>query len=83
MKGLDSLGFGGGLVRRSDSLDRTEYVLAQRPLSRILSFTRRSIDDVVNDPVAKNEVLGYFKLSKQIDRASEVRELERQWNPLR
>jgi hypothetical protein len=37
----------------------------------------------VNDPIAKNEVLGYFKLSKQIDRASEVRELERQWNPLR
>jgi hypothetical protein len=84
MRGLDSLGFGGGLSRRrADSLDRTEYVLTQRPLSRILSFTRRSIDDVVNSQIAKNEVLGYFKLSKQIDRVSEVRELERQWNPLR
>jgi hypothetical protein len=83
MKGLDSLGFGGSRLRRADSFDRTEYVLTQRPLSRILSFTRRSIDDVVNDPIAKNEVLGYFKLSKQIERAVEVRELERQWNPLR
>jgi hypothetical protein len=80
MKGLDSLGFGGALLRRADALDRTEYVLTQRPLSRILSFTRRSIDDVVNDPIAKNEVLGYFKLSKQIERSVEVRELERQWN---
>jgi hypothetical protein len=80
MKGLSSLGFGGGFARRSDFFDRTEYVLTQRPLSRILSFTRRSIDDVVNDRFVKNEVLGYFKLSKQIERASEARELERQWN---
>ena len=80
MKGLDPLGFGGGAVRRADALDRNEYVLVQRPLSRILAFTRRSIDDVVNDPIAKNEVYGYYKLSKQIERSIEVRELERQWN---
>ena len=80
MKGLDSLGFGGAPLRRQESLDRNEYVLTQRPLSRILAFTRRSIDDVVNDPIAKNEVYGYFKLSKQIERSVEVRELERQWN---
>lgn len=80
MKGLRSLGFGGGPLRRVESLDRTEYVLTQRPLSRILAFTRRSIDDVVNDRIAKNEVLGYFKLSKQIERTIDVRELERQWN---
>jgi hypothetical protein len=79
MKGLGPIGFGGS-ADRTNPLDRTEYVLAQRPLSRILSFTRRSIDDVVNDPIAKNVVYGYFKLSKQIERASEVRELERQWN---
>jgi hypothetical protein len=58
----------------------TEFVLIQRPLRRILAFTRRSIDDVVNDPIAKNEVLGYFKLNKQIQRAVETRELEHQWN---
>jgi hypothetical protein len=57
-----------------------EFILIQRPLRRILAFTRRSIDDVVNDPIAKREVLGYYKLHKQIQRGIEARELERQWN---
>jgi hypothetical protein len=57
------------------------YLLVQRPLHRILAFTGRSIDDVVNNPVAKNEIMGYFRLYKQIQRASEVTELERQWRP--
>ena len=35
---------------------------------------------VVNDPIAKREVFGYYKLAKQITRAGEVGELERQWN---
>lgn len=52
----------------------------QRPLHRIMAFTRRSIDDVVNDPIAKNEVLGYYKLHRQIQRGCETSELERQWN---
>ena len=60
--------------------DRTEFVLVQRPLQRILAFTRRSIDDVVNDPIVKREVLGYYKLAKEITRAGEVGDLERQWN---
>ena len=53
---------------------------SQRPLHRVLAFARRSIDDVVNDPIAKNEVMGYYKLFRQVERASEVRDLERQWN---
>lgn len=58
----------------------TEYIVVQRPLRRVLAFTGRSIDDVVNDPIVKREVLGYYKLHKQIHRAGEVRDLERQWN---
>jgi len=58
-----------------------EQVVTMRPLHRILAFTRRSIDDVVNDPIAKNEVYGYYKLHRRIERAGEVRDLERQWNP--
>jgi hypothetical protein len=53
----------------------------QTPLRRVLAFTRRSIDDVVNHPVAKNEVYGYYKLMRQIARHAEIRELETQWNP--
>ena len=48
----------------------------------MLSFTRLTIDDVVNDPIAKNQVRAYWKLSNQIARQSERRELERQWNPM-
>ena len=61
---------------------RTEHVLIQRVLRRVLAFTRLSIDDVVNDPIAKNHVLGYYKLHKAVQRSSEITELERQWNPL-
>ena len=75
----NALGF-NSLPGRPDRVDGVEYVLTQRPLSRILAFTRRSIDDVVNCPIAKNEVLGYFKLSRQIDRMCEIGDLERQWN---
>ena len=54
---------------------------SQRPLHRVLAFTRRSIDDVVNNRIAKNEVYGYYKLHRQVQRAGEIRELEKQWNP--
>jgi hypothetical protein len=60
--------------------DPTEYLVVQRPLRRVLAFTGRTIDDVVNNPIAKAEVLGYYKLYKQVHRAGEVRDLERQWN---
>ena len=56
-------------------------IVIQRRLSRVLAFTGLTIDDVVNNPIAKNQVLGYWKLSKQIDRSSDTTELERQWNP--
>ena len=55
-------------------------VVMQHPLRRVLAYTRRTIDDVVNSPIAKNEVAGYFKLQKWITRGIEVSDLERQWN---
>ena len=76
--GFDTLGFSGFRPTRADHAPRTQYVLVQHPLKRTLSSTRRSIDDVVNSPLAKNEVYGYYKLSKQIDRFGEIRDLERQ-----
>jgi hypothetical protein len=60
-----------------------EFIVRQRTLHRVLAFIGRSIDDVVNDPITKNKVRGYFKLSKQIERSSEVTELERQWNNIK
>ncbi|MBC8105924.1 MAG: hypothetical protein H7Z14_04990 [Anaerolineae bacterium] len=62
--------------------DKIEHVIVQRPLQRVLAFTRRTIDDVINDPIARNEVRGYFKLYKLVQRGSEVVELEKQWNSI-
>lgn len=73
--------FGGGVpIRRRGKDDHTEHVVVQRPLRRVLAFTRRTIDDVVNDPIAKREVYGFFKLHRQVERRCEIVELERQWN---
>jgi hypothetical protein len=49
-------------------------------LQRVLSFTGHTIHDVINDPVARQKVAGYYKLHKWVERQSEVSELERQWN---
>ena len=58
------------------------YVIQRPALNRILNFTGRTIHDVVNDPIVKNEILGYYKLHKFISRRSEILDLERQWNSL-
>jgi hypothetical protein len=57
-----------------------ESRIIQTRLNRVLAFTRLTIHDVINNPIARNQVLGYWKLSRQIDRSSEITELERQWN---
>ena len=59
------------------------YVQVQRPLRRVLAFTGRTIDDLVNDPMVKREVLGFYKLHKWVQRESEISDLERQWNDTR
>ena len=51
-------------------------------LTRVMGFTGKSIDEVVNCPIAKRMVLGYYKLHRMVERRSEIVELERQWNPL-
>lgn len=52
------------------------------PMQRLLSFAGRSIDDVVNCPIARRHVLVYYRVGRQITRSGEVADLERQWNPL-
>lgn len=57
-------------------------VRRQSQLSRVLGFSGKTIDDVVNCPVAKSIVRQFFVMSREIDRRIEVAELEKQWNPL-
>lgn len=60
--------------------DSSELVVVQRPLQRILAFTGRSIHDVINSPIARREVMGYYKLHRWVQRNCEISDLERQWN---
>ena len=81
MSSANLFGFGRSGASPVDG-PRTEYVLIQRPLDRILSFMGRSIHDVVNCPMVRNQVVIYYKLHKWVDRESEISEMERAWNPL-
>jgi hypothetical protein len=76
---VTGLGLGSGGVPFF-AVGRTEHIIVQRPLRRVLAAIGRTIDDVVNDPMVKREVLGFYKLHKWVDRRCEVVELERQWN---
>jgi hypothetical protein len=79
----DMMGFGMSRLRpKAKGLIGTELVQVQRPLDRILNHLNYSIDDIVNDRIAKHAVLGYYKLSRQVTRRCEIVDLERQWNPL-
>ena len=78
---FNSLGIGVPRLVRPGA-DRDEYVMVRRPLRRVMAFLGCSIDQVCDDPMVKNQVVGYFKLYKEIDRRMEMRDLERQWNPV-
>ena len=70
------------VYERPDVSDGVRHVIHQRRLARLLAFTGRSIDDVVNCGIAKREIAHYFKTDRLTQRRIEVLELERQWNPL-
>lgn len=63
--------------------DSIVQVHRQSDLRRILAFARWSIDDVVNNPIARRDVQNWYKMSRWLQRQVEIGELERQWNPLR
>jgi hypothetical protein len=74
------LGLGAPSLQHVDSQE-IEHVLVERPLSRVLAFTGCTIDDLINDPIARRKVLGYYKLHCWVRRECEISELERQWSP--
>ena len=60
-----------------------QIVRLARPLDRVLHFTGISLDQLINCPIAKRKVLGYYKLHRQVEATIERVDLERQWNPNR
>ncbi len=73
--GFRAFALGAGRTRASSTSSSSAR------LDRILSFTGYSIDNVVDDPIAKHAVIGYYKLYRYVQRRSECIDLERQWNP--
>ena len=80
MGDAQSLGL-GALHLYADRAQRIEHVIVKRPLDGVLAFTGFSIDDVINNPIARNIVYGYYKLDRHVRRRCETIDLERQWNP--
>ncbi|MFI5378173.1 MAG: hypothetical protein ACHRHE_02600 [Tepidisphaerales bacterium] len=74
------LGFGFRWSGATPDLPPSQEVLVQRPLLRIMAFLRISIDQVCNDPIAASKVACYYRLQKELDRQTELSELERQWS---
>ena len=72
----------GRFSARPTQTPHAEHVIVRRPLQRVLAFTGRTIDDIVNSPIAKNQVLGYYKLHRWVDRGIEISDMEKAWNPL-
>jgi len=79
MSALNPLGFSTPRLSLHGG-PNVERIVQQRPLRRVLAFLGYSIDDVINDPIVRNKVFGFYKLQRQVDRAMEVTELERWWN---
>ena len=79
MANLSSLGL-THLPRPGAANANPQHVLLQQPLHRILAFTRHSIHDVINNPIAQKEVLAYYKLHRWVQRESEISDLEHHWN---
>jgi hypothetical protein len=67
MSSLNSLGLGAPQVPPHN--DRPVAVFSEvQVLGRILRFTGYSIHDVINDPIARNAVIGYYGLYRSIER---------------
>ena len=78
MSANNLFGFGAALPGKSG--DAIEHVMVQRPFDRVLAFTGRTIDDIIDDPFARQQVLAYYKLHRWVNRQCEISELERQWS---
>ena len=77
----DAVGFRRLTFGQSDSSAHVRIV-ASTPLHRIMGFLGVTIHDVVNCKITKNKVLGYYRLTKWVNREADRSDLERQWNPL-
>ncbi|MGA2584112.1 MAG: hypothetical protein ABSG31_12610 [Tepidisphaeraceae bacterium] len=80
MSRLNPFSFGRVPHLRESGPVAAEVIQARRMMLSLLEYTGLTIDDVVNTPIAKNIVLGHFKMRKEVARRCEIVDLERQWS---
>lgn len=68
MSRISGLGIGAGPMGFPDERPLQVESVVRLALNRVLEFTGHSIDDIVNDPVARNEVEGYYRLYCYVER---------------
>jgi hypothetical protein len=71
MSTLSFLGLGKPYVERYDDT-WPAIIFEESALRRVLNFTRYTIDDVINDPYARYQVCGYYRLHRQIERVCDA-----------
>jgi len=74
MSAFDSLGLG---TAQLPGMNRGPVVMLSEAqvLGRALEFTGYTIHDVINDPIARNTVAGYYGLYRYIERHCEMMDL--------
>jgi len=75
MSAIESLGLGS--PENPVRADRPSAMFSEaQVVARILRFTGYTIDDVINDPIARNTVRGYYGLHRCVEkRCAELDEL--------
>jgi hypothetical protein len=67
--------------RRPSEEPSQVHVVRVSELRKILAFAGWSIDDVIDNPIARKDVARWFKLGRWMTRRLEISDLESQWNP--
>jgi hypothetical protein len=71
MSMVPGLGLGRPGLSRDGDIPVAARFHRQNVLGRVLRFTRYSIHDVINDPIARNVVKHYYLASRCVDRYCE------------
>jgi hypothetical protein len=68
MNSLRILGIGSSGPVTSDGTARYQQAISRLALRRILRYRKRTIDDIINNPLVKMEVLGWYRMSRFVER---------------
>jgi hypothetical protein len=74
MSDLYGLGVSTHLAGYADDRPLIRQSVARMRLNRVLEFTGYSIHDILNNPIARNGVQGYYKIYCWVERECKARD---------